>query len=113
MPEQVEPAAQDQVLSGEAHNLANLFAVARLVAMYGAVLANRLVGQWAAQTALKRIQEEFTALLTDRILVQRQGLQRGFVGDHNGAIGNMPVGTINRGKLQKNLEVFDLFARQI
>ncbi len=110
MPEQIEPAAHDQVFSGKAHNVSDLFTVTRLVAMHGAVLANRLLRQRAAQTTFKGIQEEFTALLTDRILVQRQGLQLGLVSGHNSAIGTMAVGTKNRGKLQKDLEILDLFA---
>lgn len=113
MPEQIEPAALDQVLPREAHNFANLFTVTRLVAMHGAVLADRLVRQRAAQTTFKGIQEEFTALFTDRILVQRQSLQLGYISGHNSAIGTMPVGTKNRGKLQKDLEVLDLFTRQV
>jgi hypothetical protein len=43
VPEQIQPAASDQVLSGEAHDFANFFTMAWLEAVDLTVLAGRLL----------------------------------------------------------------------
>jgi hypothetical protein len=112
MPEQIEPAAFNKVLAGEAHNFSNLCAVAGCIAMYCAVFANRLFLERTTKTSFKSIKQKFPALLTNRILVQGKALQPGFVSGHSSSISSMTVGTINSSKLQKQLEVFDFFTRQ-
>ena len=75
MPEQIEPAALDQVLAGKTHDLSDLRAILRLVAMHRTMLAERLFLKRAAQASFKSIKQKFTTFVTDGRLVQRQVLQ--------------------------------------
>jgi hypothetical protein len=72
VPEQVEPSATDQVLSGKAHDLAYLLTVTGAIAVYLAVLAGRFLFKRAAQAALERVSQKIGAPGTYRVLVQGQ-----------------------------------------
>jgi hypothetical protein len=79
VPEQIEPAAFDQILPGKAHDLTHLLSIFRLVTVYGAMFADGFVVERAAQSALKSIKKKFAAFFTDRKFLQRQVLQSGLI----------------------------------
>lgn len=112
MPEQIQPAAPDQILTGETHDLANLCAIFRFVTVDRTMFAEWFFCEGAAQSSFKSIKQEFTTFRTNGILLQGQFLQVGLAGRDDCTVVGMLYPAVDCGKLQQDLEILDLFAGQ-
>jgi hypothetical protein len=107
VPEQIQTATPDQVLTGEAHDFAYFFTMPWLEAVDLTVLASRLLLQGAPQPAVKCIQQECAAFITNRKFAKRQPLEVRQIGQYDRSAALVVGLAVNRGKLQEDLEVLD------
>jgi len=111
VPEQIEPPAQNQSTTGEAHDLPYLFPVPRSVAMHRAMLAGRFRIERALDTPGKSVVEKLPALVAETETFKAHPLQPGF-GHRQGRFCAVMSGTaISGGKHRQDFEIlFFLFA---
>lgn len=107
MPEQIQAATPDQVLTGEAHDFTNFFTISRLETVDLTVFAGRFLLQRAPQPAVKCIQQEFTAFIANGKFAKRHPLEFRFIGQYDRSAALVVGLAVNRGELQEDLEVLD------
>jgi hypothetical protein len=71
------------------------------------MLAGRLLLQGAPQPAVKCIQQECAAFIANRKFAKRHPLEVRFIGQYDRSAALVVGLAVNRGKLQKDLEVLD------
>ena len=72
MPEQIQPATLDQILTGETHDFTNLFAMPRLVAMHMTMFADRSFLEGATEPTVKGVKKKVSAFIANWIFLQWQ-----------------------------------------
>jgi len=111
MPEQIKPTFPDEVFPRIAHDVANFFPVPGPVAMHLAVFAGRLRIQRAFQPAINSIMEKTSTL--DAAVETTEGCQFGRQISHRISPTAVMIGTKNRGKKSKDLEILAFFSSEV
>ena len=111
MPEQIQAATFNQVLTREAHDFAYFFTISWFETVDLAVFAGRFLLQGAPQPAVKCIQQECTAFIANGKFAKWHPLEFRLIGQYDQFAALMVGLAVNRCELQENLKVFDFLLR--
>jgi hypothetical protein len=109
MPEEVQSAPFDQVLTGETHHLTNMFTMPRLVAVNTAMFAGRLIVKRTEPPAFKGIKQKFATGSADRILFKREIPQTGIIAGDRSPASIVMRAAVNCCELQQHFKIFEFF----
>ena len=107
MPEQIQAATFNQVLTGETHDFAYFFTMSRFETVDLTVFAGRFLLQRAPQPAVKCIQQECTAFIANGKFAKRHPLEFRFISQYDRSAALVVGFAVNRSELQEDLEVLD------
>jgi hypothetical protein len=111
VPEQIQAATPDQVLTGEAHDFTYFFTMSWFETVDLTVFAGRFLFQRAPQPAVKCILQEFTAFIANGKFAKWHPLKFRLDSQYDRFAALMVDLAVNRSELQENFKVLDFLLR--